>query len=146
MAQSVNDPMAKWLNDSIFGGVRPLGEHAPITAILFDAGGTLVHVDLNFVHKKLRRAGIPVTRQLVRRAECASKQAIDQRMSSAISDTDESRRHPYFAALLTHLGIEGELAENLLEDIEAAHQRENLWRVMLPSTPVVLGELQKRGL
>ncbi|MGE0684692.1 MAG: HAD family hydrolase [Candidatus Binatia bacterium] len=118
----------------------------PITTILFDAGGTLVHTDLRFIHKLLRQAGITATLQVIRRAECASKQAIDRRMEAAAVDTDETRRHPYFAAMLEHLGIGQDQAAHLLRRIEAEHQHANLWRLMRPSTPQILQELRSRGL
>ncbi len=121
------------------------GRSPRVTTILFDAGGTLVHVDHGFLQQTLRRAGIPVTRRAIREAECASKIAIDQRNQATMADTDETRRQPYFAALLNRLGVAQERSEQLLHDIESAHQRENLWRAMLPSTPRVLTALRERG-
>jgi FMN phosphatase YigB (HAD superfamily) len=121
------------------------GEVTLITTVLFDAGGTLVHVDLDFIHKELRRVGVTATLRVVREAECASKLAVDRRMQEAIADTDESRRKPYFAAMLDHLSIEKDLAARVLQIIEAEHQRNNLWRVMLPSTVQVLRTLRERG-
>jgi HAD superfamily hydrolase (TIGR01662 family) len=120
-------------------------QSSKITTILFDAGGTLVYADLRFIHKMLRRVGITATLQLIRRAECASKQAIDRRMEAAMADTDETRRQPYFAAMLEHLGIEPDQATALLQMIEAEHQQENLWRLMRSSTPQILQELRNRG-
>jgi putative hydrolase of the HAD superfamily len=117
-----------------------------ITTVLFDAGGTLVHADLRFIHKLLRQVGITATPQVIRRAECASKQAIDRRMEAAVADTDATRRRPYFAAMLEHLGIEQDQAAHLLHRIDAEHQHENLWRLMRPSTPQILQELRNRGL
>jgi putative hydrolase of the HAD superfamily len=120
-------------------------QSSKITTVLFDAGGTLVHVDHGFLQQTLRRAGIPVTRRTLREAECASKIAIDQRSQAKIADTDETRRQPYFAALLDRLGVDKVRSGQLLHDIESAHQRENLWRAMLPSTPRVLTALRERG-
>jgi len=117
-----------------------------ITTILFDAGGTLIHIDLRFIHRLLRRAGVTATLQLIRKAECASKKAIDLRMKAAVADTDETRRQPYFAAMLGHLGLNQEQIDHILRLIEAEHQQHNLWRVMLPSTPEVLASLQERGI
>jgi putative hydrolase of the HAD superfamily len=118
----------------------------PITTVLFDAGGTLVHVDHGFLQQTLRQAGIAVSRRAVREAECASKVAIDRRMQAAETDTDETRRHPYFAALLRKLGVAAEKSDQILQHIETEHRRHNLWRVRLPSTPRVLASLQERGL
>lgn len=118
----------------------------PITTILFDAGGTLVHLDYFFLYKELRRAGIRVSCREVRRAEYAAKREIDRRARGIFHETDETRRRPYFAAFLDHLAIEAPTAAQLLQRFDVAHARDNLWRVMMPSTPQVLAELRNRGL
>ena len=116
-----------------------------MTTILFDAGGTLVYLDYAFLARELRRAGIAVSSRAIRLAEYAAKAEIDRRLLGAVSDTDETRRQPYFVALLEHLGVESTLADVLIERFDAAHKHGNLWRKMLPSTPAVLTELRKRG-
>ena len=121
------------------------GETA-ITTVLFDAGGTLVHLDYFFLHKELRQAGISLTRRAIRQAEYASRAEIDQRLRGLVADTDETRRQPYFAALLDQLGVDAATARRLIERFDAAHAQANLWRVMLPSTPRILRELRDRGL
>jgi len=121
-----------------------MAQSSSITTILFDAGGTLVHVDHAFLQRVLRQAGIAVTRRQVRGAECAAKIAIDRRMQAAVADTDETRRQPYFAALLQQLGIAPETAAQLLFTLETEHKQNNLWRAMLPSTPRVLADLRAR--
>ena len=117
-----------------------------ITTILFDAGGTLVHLDHRFLQQHLRQAGFPVSLQSVRRAEYAAKAEIDRRMLAAMADNDESRRRPYFAALFDELAVERSVAARLIEELDRLHARHNLWRVVLPSTPKVLADLQTRGL
>ncbi|HXG21758.1 MAG TPA: HAD-IA family hydrolase [Methylomirabilota bacterium] len=121
-----------------------MAQSSLITTVLFDAGGTLVHVDHAFLQRVLRQAGIVVTRRQVREAECASKIAVDRRMQAAVTDTDETRRQPYFAAMLQQLGIAQETAKQLLLTFETEHKQNNLWRVMLPSTPRVLADLRAR--
>lgn len=123
-----------------------MANETEITTILFDAGGTLVHLDYFFLHKELRQAGIRVTRRAVRRAEYAAKIAVDRRVLGSARDTDETRRQPYFAALLDQLGVDTPTAAQLLQRFDAAHAQANLWRVMLPSTPRILRELRDRGL
>jgi HAD superfamily hydrolase (TIGR01509 family) len=120
--------------------------HTPITTVLFDAGGTLVHLDYFFLSKELRRAGIRVNCREVRRAEYAAKREIDRRALGTCHDTDETRRRPYFSALLDHLTVDASTSDQLLRRFDAAHARDNLWRVMMPSTPRVLAELRNRGL
>ena len=123
-----------------------MGGPSAITTVLFDAGGTLVHLDYFFLHKELRRAGIRVTRRAVRHAEYAAKREIDRRALGSLQDTDEIRRRPYFAALLEELAVDASIATQLLQRFNAAHVQDNLWRVMMPSTPQVLTELRDRGL
>jgi HAD superfamily hydrolase (TIGR01662 family) len=117
-----------------------------ITTVLFDAGGTLVHLDYSLLHRELRQAGISTSRRAIRLAEYAARTEIDQRLHGPVADTDETRRRPYFAVLLDQLGVEAAIARRLIERFDAAHARANLWRVMLPSTPRILQALRDRGL
>jgi putative hydrolase of the HAD superfamily len=117
-----------------------------ITTILFDAGGTLVHLDYSFLHKELRQAGIATSRRAIRQAEYAARAEIDRRLHGPVADTDETRRRPYFAVLLDQLGVEAATTRHLLERFDTAHAQANLWRVMLPSTPRILQTLRDRGL
>jgi putative hydrolase of the HAD superfamily len=116
------------------------------TTILFDAGGTLVYLDYAFLARELRRAGIAVSLRAIRLAEYAAKAEIDRRLLRAVADTDETRRRPYFVALLDHLGVESTLADVLIERFDTIHKQDNLWRKMLPSTPRVLNALRRQGL
>ena len=117
-----------------------------ITTILFDAGGTLVFLDYLFLARELRRNGITVSARAVRCAEYAAKAEIDRRLLGATADTDETRRRPYFTALLDHLGVEVQRAARLIEHFDAVHQKNNLWHRMMPSTPTVLVQLRAHGL
>lgn len=117
-----------------------------VTTVIFDAGGTLVYLDYAFLARKLRRAGIPVSVRALRLAEYAAKAEIDRRLLHGVADTDETRRRPYFTALLDYLGVETALATRLIEYFDAAHKQDNLWRKILPSTPAVLNALRNRGL
>jgi putative hydrolase of the HAD superfamily len=118
----------------------------PLSTILFDAGGTLVYLDYAFLARELRCARVEVSVRAIRLAEYAAKAEIDRRLLGAVADTDETRRRPYFTALLDHLRVEPELATCLIEHFDAAHKQDNLWRKMLPSTPKVLSALRAQGL
>lgn len=122
-----------------------MGSETAITTVLFDAGGTLVHLDYFFLHKELRRLGISTTCRAIRRAEYAARREVDQRALGLSQDTDEARRHPYFSALLEELAVDEASADQLLRRFETAHRQDNLWRVMMPSTPRILAELRNRG-
>ncbi len=117
-----------------------------ITTILFDAGGVLVHLDYYFLTRRLRAAGITVISRDVRRAEYAAKAEIDRSFREVLPSTDETRRQPYFSVLLQQLGIEAGAAHRLLQQFDAEHRKDNLWRLRLPSTPRVLADLCARGI
>jgi putative hydrolase of the HAD superfamily len=121
------------------------GEPA-ITTVLFDAGGTLVHLDYRFLQQELHRVGLRVTQHAIRQAEYMSRFEIDRNLfESAAHSTDETRRRPYFAVLLDQLAVDVDTTAHLVERLEGAHAQDNLWRVMLPSTPRVLERLRGRG-
>ena len=115
------------------------------STILFDAGGVLVHPDYYFVRRKIRDVGIHVTSRDIRCAEYVAKAEIDKKFGVNREGTDETRRQPYFAMVLQQLGIAAETAAMLLQQLDAEHRRENLWRLRLPSTPAILADLREQG-
>ncbi len=117
----------------------------PTTTVLFDAGGTLVHLDYFFLQQALRRVGVHVTRRALRQAEYRARAEIDRFVLSAAQGSDETRRRPYFAAMCEQFVPDLQALESLLERLEVAHRQSNLWRLMLPSTRQVLAELRRRG-
>ena len=118
----------------------------PLSTILFDAGGVLVHPDYYFLRRKIRNAGFAVTSRHIRQAEYAAKAAIDRSFQEGGKSTDETRRQPYFSLLLQQLGVEQRVAQGLLRQFDVEHRKENLWRLRLPSTPGVLANLRDLGL
>jgi HAD superfamily hydrolase (TIGR01549 family) len=66
-------------------------------------------------------------------------------MLGTAAGTDDTRRRPYFAALLDNLAVDPHTAEQVIERLDAAHKHDNLWRLMMPSTPSVLRDLRARG-
>jgi putative hydrolase of the HAD superfamily len=119
---------------------------AATTTVLFDAGGTLVHLDYFFLQQELRRVGIRVSRRELRRAEYAARAEIDRHFLAPAHSTDETRRRPYFAALLEHFVTDMETMAQVIERLDTAHQQSNLWRLLWPSTRQVLAQLRNRGL
>ena len=83
-----------------------MGGEAEITTVLFDVGGTLLHVDYFFLRQELLRVGTRVTTRAIRRAEYAARAEIDRLALTPTQETDETRRRPYFAVLLDQLAVE----------------------------------------
>jgi putative hydrolase of the HAD superfamily len=117
-----------------------------ITTVLFDAGGTLVFLDYFFLARELRRSGLSVSSRDVRIAEYAAKAEVDRRLLGSATDTDETRRRPYFTAMLDYLGVESQRAEQIIAHFDTIHKQNNLWHRMMPSTPTVLRQLRMLGL
>ncbi len=116
-----------------------------ITTVLFDLGGTLLHLDYFFIRQELLRVGIRVTTRAIRRAEYAARAEIDRLALKPTPETDETRRRPYLAVILDQLAVDKNTAVQVIKRLNVAHVQDNLWRLMLPSTPRVLTELRDRG-
>jgi putative hydrolase of the HAD superfamily len=116
-------------------------------AVLFDAGGTLLHVDYQVFVGLAGARGYPVDVEAIRRAEAAERLAIDQRSSEAggVIGADANRVGRYFRGLLATSEIPAEVADEIAREVVAAHRAENLWRVPLPDAIETLRGLRKRG-
>ncbi len=119
-----------------------------VDAVLFDAGGTLVHLDFDFIAKKARESGAHTSPEALVRAEGASRAAIDRaaRSRGSLEGTDADRRLGYFETLLCAAGVDAGAAERIAREIDAAHRDDNLWRIPLPGAAETLAALQARGL
>ena len=106
---------------------------ANLEAILFDAGGTLVHIDYAFVAEAAAGLGVAVSERALLRGEAAARRAIDASASSLgfVGDTDASRIPGYFENLLRAAGLPEETIAPVVRAMEAGHAESNLWRVPL---------------
>lgn len=127
----------------------------PVTAVLFDAGNTLMHLDYEFIAEVLRRHGYPTTPLAIRIAEYSAKAAIDCELAPEMATPDSvegllwpdeaGQRPSYFAVALRQLGVPSSSMRPVLDALQAHNQESCLWRVVEPQTPEVLGELRERG-
>lgn len=117
-------------------------------AVLFDAGGTLVHLDYVFMARCAAGHGARVSAAALEHAEARARREVDRRARSAggVDQPDERRRGSYFLWLLEAAGLAPPLAERILADLQEAHAAENLWRVPLPGAAETLEALRERGL
>jgi len=118
-----------------------------ISAVLFDAGGTLVHVDYGVIVELAHARGHRVDDRAIRLAETAERIAIDRRSeaSGGVIDADASRVAGYFRALLATSNIPVEAAAEIASEVEALHRAENIWRVPLPGALATLRGLRNSG-
>jgi putative hydrolase of the HAD superfamily len=117
-----------------------------LDAVLFDAGGTLVHLDYACIAGIVRARGVALDESALRRAEAASRRAIDAhaRSRGGLSGTDATRREGYFGNLLRAAGVEAACVAAILEDLEAANLEANLWRVPSEQAVETLRGLRER--
>ncbi len=117
------------------------------SAVLFDSGGTLLHIDYQVFVELADARGYQVDVQAIRLAEAAERIAIDQRSleSRGAIGADATRVGRYFRGLLATAGIPVETAHEIAREVEAVHRAENIWRVPLPDAIETLRGLRRRG-
>jgi putative hydrolase of the HAD superfamily len=116
-----------------------------LSAVLFDMGNTLSHLDHAWIAASATRHGTAVSAADVERAEYAAKAGVDRLVRARAEGSDASRQKPYFETLLDALGVAPEPAGAIVAEMRTEDARSSLWRVVRPETPRVLGELVARG-
>ncbi len=111
----------------------------PFRAILFDAGGTLVHPNRAEILRAFRRHGFEPGLARLDAAELKTRARLDT-PKVVRSTTDASRWDEYYGGILHELGI----PRTVLEDLRAYHDRRNLWDTVPPEVPAVLERLARR--
>jgi len=121
---------------------------AQLDAVLFDAGGTLMHLDYACMAEVARAHGVDLPAEALRRAEGASRRAIDAhaRATGAVAGTDATRRESYFGTLLRAAEVDPGRLPAILAALEAENLATNLWRVPLEHAVETLEGLRARGL
>jgi len=118
-----------------------------VKAVLFDAGGTLIHIDYARVSAVVERA---TDRQLPLdgfvAAEYAGRAAVEAAMANNGGATDGLRWTIHFAAMLGEMGLTEDEFHVAAPEIIAEHKRANLWTNPLPGTREALAALNRRGL
>ncbi len=118
-----------------------------ISAVLFDAGGTLVHVDYQVFIDAASARGFEIDDRELRLAEAAARIAIDRRgeKSRGPIGTDSSRLKAYFEGLLAMSEIPAEAASEIAAEVSVSHHAENIWRIPMPDAVETLCGLRERG-
>ncbi|MGH9369633.1 MAG: HAD family hydrolase [Thermoanaerobaculia bacterium] len=113
-----------------------------VSAVLFDAGGTLIHVDGERV---CAAAGLPWEEASFDAAENAAVAAVQRRVQSNPASTDAERLPLFLETLLAGLGVPPEKRRGSAGAVIAEHRRSNLWSRAHPDAPAALSTLSKRG-
>lgn len=119
-----------------------------VRAVLFDAGGTLVHPDWQ---RLARLASVPAGRELA--AEELGRKfkemmcAVDAGMQRGEPlPEDTKRRNWVFRRIFRALDLDEAACETLSEQIDATHGERHLWSAPDAEAPEVLGALREAGL
>ena len=114
-----------------------------IRAVLFDAGGTLIHVDGERV---CRAAGVAFDDAGFRRAEAAAVAAVRALVLAKPDSSDAERVPLYFDELLSGLGVaDAEARRRGAGAVAAEHRRGNLWSRRADGALETLDALRARG-
>ena len=114
-----------------------------VEAILFDAGGTLIHVD---GERLCGAAGIPYRSESFRAAESAGINAVRRALERRPESTDAERLPVFLDAILTALGLDSPDARRAAAGrIREEHGRSNLGSAPCDGAAEVLDSLHGRG-
>lgn len=118
-----------------------------LAAVLFDAGGTLVHIDYAFVAARAAALGVSVSERSLQHGEAAARRAVDDRAErlGRVEGTDATRIEGYFAAMVGASGVPEEAVQPIVAAMLAGHAESNLWRVPLPGAAETLAALRASG-
>jgi putative hydrolase of the HAD superfamily len=114
-----------------------------VRAVLFDAGGTLIHVDGERI---CRAAGVGFDDAVFRRAEAAAVSAVRAFVLENPDSRDSERIPLYFDTLLSGLGVADPAhRRHGAGAVVAEHQRKNLWSKRADHALETLEALRGRG-
>jgi len=124
-----------------------------LEAVVFDAGGTLVRLDFEWMSGALRGLGHDVGPAALRRAEVAGRRAFEASLDAAARDAagaptlgarGDIRR--YFAAMLEEAGVPAGLVDPALARLYEREQGRGLWTRPAEGARACMDELAALGL
>jgi putative hydrolase of the HAD superfamily len=118
----------------------------PLRAVLFDAGGTLVHPDHEFILEQLRAEGVTAAEGSYAEARRHAQAALLAILRSADPGDDATRIEAWFLTLLTRLGLPAARLGVVGDAIRRRHEEGWLWVRAVPGTRAMLDGLHQAGL
>jgi putative hydrolase of the HAD superfamily len=121
-------------------------EAVPIQTVFLDAGGVLVWPNWARVSDTLGRHGVPVSASALAVAEPRAKKRLDTG-DTVRATNDRQRGWTYFNLVLEEAGIAlDDATAAALAELEAYHQRANLWESAPAEVRPALASLRAAGL
>ena len=100
------------------------------THLFFDAGNTLVYLNMELVSRTLAKRGATASAEALWRAEHKVRARMDDPALVAKTD-DRGRWRMYFERIWAECGIAGaDVVAPTLDELEAMHSKSNLWEVV----------------
>ena len=124
-----------------------------LDVVLLDAGGTLISVDFDWIHRELTARSVICTLAELERAEAASRPAFSREAARRLERGEPPLGFPsYFGIWLDHLaaatgrGLDAaSLAAELSPVLRPPGQSYGLWTRVLPGVERALGDLVELG-
>ena len=106
-----------------------MAERAPLAAVLFDAGGTLVRLDFEWMAGMLVELGHPADAAGLRRGEIAARRAFDEAFTAlaVAGQADRGDVGLYFRVILEASGVPAALVGPALERCRERQAGPGLW-------------------
>lgn len=118
----------------------------PIQTVFLDAGGVLVWPNWTRVCDALHRHGVTVAPAALAAAEPLAKKRLDTGAAVQASN-DQQRGWTYFNLVLDEAGIaRSDATDAAMTELNAYHQRANLWEAVADEVRPAVAELRRRGL
>ena len=117
-----------------------------IKAILFDAGGTLLHLDCAYICSHLKEhAGVELNEGCFRRAQYLGMSRVAELVAAGAGSTEKLKRE-FYSTLLPKVGVSADKFEAALNSVLQVAHREMLWRTTDEINLTTLAQLKARGL
>src|SRR6185436_11549331 len=109
-------------------------ERPPLDAVIFDAGGTLVRLDFEWMSAWLTHEGVPVSTRVIRDAEVDGRRRYDE--SAKAPRAEENGIPPmgsagdtraYLGGTLDAAGVPAALRDRAIDAFLVRHRDEGLW-------------------
>ena len=118
----------------------------PIQTVFLDAGGVLVWPNWTRISDTLGRHGVAVSAASLAAAEPQAKKRLDTGETIQATN-DQQRGWAYFNLVLEEAGVAlSDATATALEELQAYHQRDNLWESTSDDVRPALAALRARGL
>ncbi len=111
-------------------------------AIIFDLGGTLLHLDYPYISTELRKHGYEIAEPDFFESVSRINHKMEEVLAANPASTDASRWQIYFDWLCDELQVELDRDNFILNRLKPRHASHNLWNYVLPGTQELLKTLK----